>query len=436
MSATAIERTLPHNLDAERMVLGAILLNNALLHDASDALRPEDFYREAHRVLFAEMLKLGRTGRAIDPMTLQAAMTPDAFERCGGAFYVMRLVDGIPHSRNVLSYAGIVRDCAQRRALIAAGRDLIDHAFTDESVDVVHEQAEDTLRTVHARGARDTFVDGPAIAERLLTKIEEWQTPGLSGLPTGLTALDAATAGLHPTELIVVGARPSMGKTSLVTQIAQHIAVDRGLPVAFFTLEMGVEEIGIRMAASRAHVPYRDLLRGRAGDHDLARVSQEAERIAQSPLLIDDAFDRNVAEIRRACRVRHARTPLALVVIDYLTLLTPVPGEKHETRTREVGSWSRRLKALAKELRVPVLLCCQLNRALDRTKDKVPQLSDLRDSGELEQNANVVLFPHHDYADGAIRPAQILVAKQRNGPVGPVAVRFNGPLTRFEDTTV
>lgn len=423
----------PHNLDAERAVLGAILLRNELLLDASDALRPDDFFRDAHRVLFGAMLRLAQQGRAIDPLTLQALLGADDYERAGGALYVSRLVDGVPHSRNVSHYCQIVREQAKRRELIAAGRNLIDQALHADDPEHVHERAEEALRALHLRGGMDGFADGGQIAERALVRVEAWQAPGLPGLPTGLAALDAATCGLHPSELIVVGARPGMGKSALAAQIAWHGAVVLGHPVAYFSLEMPVEEVGVRMVAAHAGVPYRSLMRGQASDTDLRQVSAASARLAASPLLIDDATDTSVAAIRRACRVRHGKRPLRLIVVDYLTLLSGVLGEQHGTRTLEVGSWARRLKWLAKELHVPVLLCCQLNRASDQGRDRQPRLSDLRDSGEIEQHANVVLFPHHDIEDGHVRPAVIDVAKQRNGPIGPVSVRFNGPLTRFEE---
>lgn len=431
MSNIALET--PHNLDAERAVLGAIFLRNDLLLEVADALQARDFFRDAHRVLFETMQRVARSGQAIDIVTLQAALSAGDFEAIGGARYLSRLLDGVPYSRNVAHYCAIVREQAKRRELIAAGRDLIDQALHGADPEAVHEHAEEALRALHTRADRDGFADGPLIAERFLARIEEWQQPGIPGLSTGLRALDGATLGLHRSELVVVGARPGMGKSALAGQIALHAAVELGLSVAYFSLEMPVEEVGVRMAAAQALVPYRALVRGQASDHDLARVSEAAARIAASGLLIDDACDLHVAHIRRACRVRHAKRPLSLIVVDYLTLLSGVPGEQHGTRTTEVGSWARRLKLLAKELHVPVLLCCQLNRGSEQNRDRRPRLSDLRDSGEIEQHANVVLFPHHDPEDGHIRPADIEVAKQRNGPLGPVRVRFNGPLTRFEE---
>lgn len=323
MSAT--HDTLPHSLDAERATLGALLVDNALWLDAADAVSPEEFYREAHRILFAAMLRLAGEGRPVDLVTLPDALGAD-LERVGGLAYISRLVDGIPRTTNVGYYARIVRQHARRRALIAASYSFAEQAQREDDIDAVHTHAEDTLRRLQLRGGTDTFVDGPAIAERALRRMEQWQLPGTSGLSTGLRALDEATCGLHPSQLVIIAGRPGMGKSTLADQIAAHVAIDLQQRVAVFSLEMDVEEVGTRIVCARAGVPFRRVQRGQANASEMWRIGQESGRLAESPLMVEDAHAMDVAEIRRLCRRRHAVGPLSLVVIDYLTLLSGVAG--------------------------------------------------------------------------------------------------------------
>jgi replicative DNA helicase len=432
--------TLPHNLDAERAVLGAILLDGRRYLEAGDLLAPEDFYRDAHQVIFRALLTLGKRGAAIELVTLADVLGAAGLERCGGPAYISKLLDGLPRSANLPHYAAIVAHHAKGRRLHAVARELMAGVLeADADLDAVQEAAEAGLREAHAKGAGDGFVSGPVVADRMLARIESWEKGTLAGVTTGFASLNDSILGLHRTELIVIAGRPGMGKSAIAGQIAATVAIDAGLPVAWFTLEMEVEEVSTRIAATRAGVPFRKLMRGHANESELWQIEQQAKAIAESPLYIDDAFDRNVAQIRRGCRLLHAKAPLGLVVVDYLTLMDGVPGERHDTRTREVGSWAKRLKGLAKELRVPVVLCCQLNREVEKGPVKAavrPRLKDLRDSGEIEQAANTVLFVHHDRPDEMgvqSWPAEVIVAKQRHGPVGPVSMRFNGPLVRFEE---
>jgi replicative DNA helicase len=429
-------QTLPHSIDAERAVLAAILLDGRRYLEAGDLLAAEDFYRDAHQVLFGALLTLGKRGIEPDLLTLAHLLGPDGFERVGGASYVSGLIDGVPRSTSLPHHARIVAGHAKGRRLHTIARDLMAGVLSvDADLDAVQEAAEQGLRVLTSRNGAEGFVGGAAAADRMLARVEQWQeTEALAGLPTGFDSLDTSTLGLHRTELIVVAGRPGMGKSAIVGQIAAHAALDLGKAVAWFTLEMVVEEVTIRIAAARAGIAYRQLMRGRVSPQDLARITEQGALMAASGLLIDDAFEKHVAQIRRACRLAHARRPLDLIVIDYLTLMDSVPGERHETRSREVGSWVKRLKGLAKELNVPVLLCCQLNR---EAEDGALTLKHLRDSGEIEQAANTVMFIHHEPVDGSdpykVVPAEVIVAKQRHGPVGPVHLTFNGPLVRFEE---
>lgn len=437
---SSLDTTLPHNLDAERAVLGALLLDGRRWVEAGDLLAPVDFYRDAHQALFEAMLRLGRRGTSIELVTLTEALGPSGLERVGGAAYISRLVEGLPRSTSLPHYARIVARHAQARDLHRVARELMAGVMdADADLDAVQETAEAGLRAAHTKGAGDGFVTGTVAADRMLRRVEAWQeADSLAGLSTGFPSVDASTLGLHRTELVVVAGRPGMGKSAIAGQMAAHAALDSGQVVAWFTLEMEVEEVTTRIAAARAGISYRKLMKGHADPGDLLQLEAQAQAISDSGLYIDDAHDRNVAQIRRACRLLHAKHPLGLVVIDYLTLMDGVPGERHDSRTREVGSWAKRLKGLAKELRVPVVLCCQLNREVEKGNTKRPprpKLKDLRDSGEIEQAANTVLFVHHDPADGYVRPAEVIVAKQRHGPVGPVHMKFNGPLVRFEEAS-
>src|SRR5213595_2603936 len=428
--ATLAERTLPHNLEAERSVLGAILLHNDAFNLAAEVIDSHDFFRDAHRRIFDKMIKLSERNDAIDLVTLKEELTRSAdLEEVGGPAYIAALIDGVPRSMNVEHYARIIKEKATLRNLIFASNKILATAYdAEEDADVILDQAEHAIFAIADDKVRDGFVSLRDLAHASLDTIEKLHARKelITGVPTGFTDLDEMTSGLQPSDLIIVAARPSMGKTSLVLNMAQHVGTKTDLTVGVFSLEMSKEQLFIRMLTGEARIDAHRLRGGFLGERDWGRLSHAIGTLSDARIFIDDTPSIGVLEMRAKCRRLAAQHGLHLVIIDYIQLMQG--RGRFENRTLEVASISRSLKGLAKELSVPIIVLSQLSRAPESRSDHRPQLSDLRESGALEQDADVVVFIYREdmYLDKSQPPtdaqgiAELIVAKQRNGPTGLV----------------
>lgn len=430
------ERTLPHSLDAERSVLGAILMHDEVFDDVSEVLQAPDFFRDAHRRVFAHMRTLRAKGAPIDLMTLGESMTTSSeLEEVGGKGYISALSDGVPRSMNVAHYAQIVRRYARLRRMIATGHTLIRDAYeADDDVAAILDRAEQALYALTQDAAATGFVRLGDFMPRVLSQIEAWHAAphGVSGLATGFGALDAMTRGLQPGNLIILGARPGLGKSTLALNIAQYVA-EHGQPAGFFSLEMSTEELAIRAVTSAARVDGYRLQRGwMRSDAEWGRLSAAVSQLGALPLFVDESPIVSALDIRSRARRLKARHGLALLVVDYTQLM--VGHEKRDNRSLELASVTRALKALAKELAIPVLALSQLNRSVEDRDSKRPRLSDLRESGSLEQDSDLVLFIHRDESMTERNVAEIIIAKHRNGLTGSVTLGWRGDEARFTNT--
>jgi len=444
MPETAVaERTLPHNLEAERSVLGAILLHNDAFNLAVEVIDAHDFFRDAHRRIFEKMVKLSERGDAIDLVTLKEELGRSAeLEEVGGPAYITALVDGVPRSTNVEHYARIIKEKATLRQLISVAGKILGAAYeAGEEADVILDQAEHAIFAIADDKVRDGFVSLRDLAQSSFETIEKLHSRKelITGVPTGFTDLDEMTSGLQPSDLVIIAARPSMGKTSLVLNIAQHVGTKTDLTVGMFSLEMSKEQLFLRMLTAEARIDAHRLRGGFLGERDWGRLSQSIGTLSDAKIFIDDTPSIGVLEMRAKCRRLAAEHGLNLVIVDYIQLMQG--RGRFENRTLELGSISRSLKGLAKELRVPIVVLSQLSRAPESRSDHRPQLSDLRESGALEQDADVVLFIYREdqYVDKTQPPtdnqgtAEIIIGKQRNGPTGIVRLAFIREFTRFEN---
>jgi replicative DNA helicase len=442
----AAERTPPHNLEAERSVLGAILLHNDAFNLAAEVIDSHDFYRDAHRRIFDKMVKLVERGDAIDLVTLREELGRSGdLEEVGGPAYIAALVDGVPRSTNVEHYARIIKEKATLRNLILSANRILTTAYEgEEEADVLLDQAEHAIFAIADDKIRDGFVSLRDLAHSSLETIEKLHARKelITGVPTGFADLDEMTSGLQPSDLIIVAARPSMGKTSLVLNIAQHVGTKTAKTVGMFSLEMSKEQLFLRMLTSEARLDAHRLRRGFLGERDWGRLSHAIGTLSEAKIFIDDTPAIGVLEMRAKCRRLAAEHDLDLVIVDYIQLMQG--RGRFENRTLELASISRSLKWLAKELRVPIVVLSQLSRAPEARSDHRPQLSDLRESGALEQDADVVIFIYREdlYADRSQPPsasegvAELIVGKQRNGPTGIVKLAFIREFTRFENLAV
>ena len=442
MADTAVataERTLPHNLEAERSVLGAILVHNDAFNLAAQVIDSRDFYRDAHRRIFDRMVALNERHDAIDFVTLKEELArAGELDEVGGPAYVASLADGVPRATNVEYYARIVKEKSTLRNLIYAASKIVTNAYeADQESDVILDEAESAIFAVADDRLKAGFVSMRDLVKDSFPKIEKLfeQKRLITGVPTGFVDVDEMTRGLQAGDLIIVAARPSMGKTSLVLNIAQYVAALGDQVVGFFSLEMSKESLFLRLLTSEAQIDGHRLMSGAIGGNDYHRISHALEKLNSMKLFIDDTASIGVLEMRAKSRRLQAEHGLSLIVIDYIQLMSG--RGRFENRTLELASISRSLKGLAKELNVPIIVLSQLSRAPESRSDHRPQLSDLRESGALEQDADVVVLIYRDdvYNRDPNSPdagtAELILAKQRNGPTGVVKLAFLREQTRF-----
>jgi replicative DNA helicase len=431
----------PQNEEAETSVLGAILLSEQALDGLmiDIKLRPEDFYRERHRLIFRAMLRLKEKTdpEPVDALTVSEELARGGeLEEAGGSAYVHSLSNLVPAAGNVRHYARIVKEHSLMRRLLQEARKIQDDVFSfqGEPAELI-EQAESALFRIAHEDRTGELRSIEAVLHDELDKLELISREGLSmtGTPTGFKEIDELTGGFQPGNLIVLAARPSMGKSALMINIAENAAVDYGKPVALFSLEMSETELAQRFIASQAKLNGDDLRKGRVRPDRWPKVVKATEKLASAPLFIDDSSDIGIMELRAKARRLHSKHELGLVIIDYLQLMRP--ENSSDSRVEQIGQISRGLKLLARELKIPVIAVSQLSRAVESRPDKKPLLSDLRESGQIEQDADVVMFIYRDeyYNRDSERPgeADIIIAKHRNGPVGDVILTFLSRYPKF-----
>jgi replicative DNA helicase len=422
------ERMPPHDVAAEQCVLGGMLLSKDAISDVIEVIRPSDHYRPAHQLVHEAILDLYARGEPADAITVSNELSRrNELARVGGAPYLHTLIASVPTAANAGYYARIVRERAILRRLVEAGTRIVQ--LVDRA------QAE-----VYAVTDRRISEDYHPLSEIMPAALEEIEAigahgGGISGVPTGFADLDALTNGLHPGQMIVVAARPAVGKSALALDFARSATIRHGLPTVLFSLEMGRNEITMRLLSAEARVPMHIMRTGQMSDEDWGRLAKRMSEVADAPLFIDDSPNMSLMEIRAKCRRLKQRHDLKLVIIDYLQLMSS--PKRVESRQQEVSEMSRSLKLLAKELAVPVVALSQLNRGPEQRQDKKPMLSDLRESGSIEQDADVVILLHREDAYERESPrageADLIIAKHRNGPTATVTVAFQGHYSRFVD---
>ena len=431
----------PQNLEAERAVLGAILLDNEVIFTVLEVLDPNAFYQDGHRTIFSSMLSLNERGQPIDLVTLTNRLRSDGLlERAGGAAYIPSLAEAVPTSAGAAHYANIVKEKAILRALITTSSEIVEECFDSPGdVDEIIDEAERRIFQISDRRIGATFFSIKEIVKSSFRTIEGLyaRKEHVTGVPTGFKDIDDLTSGLQSSDLIIVAGRPSMGKTAFALNIAQNAACAGKLNVAIFSLEMAREQLVTRMLCSEARIDAHRLRSGYLGDTDWPKLTRAAGLLSDASIFIDDTPALSAMEMRAKTRRMKADKGLDLVIVDYLQLMRG--RGRIDNREQEISEISRSLKALAKELALPVVALSQLNRAVENRQDKRPMLADLRESGAIEQDADVIFFIYRDEfydknsADKGT--AEIIIGKQRNGPVGTRKLAWLDKYTRFEDFT-
>jgi len=435
-------RVPPHSAEAEQAVLGGLMLDNKAWERVADIVVAEDFYRRDHQLIFGSIGDLADRGQPCDAVTVSEFLERRSqLDDAGGLGYLGQLAKDTPSAANIVAYAEIVRERSMLRALISVGGEIAASAYDSEGrepSDLVDE-AERRVFQIAERGQRrgSGFVALKSILPAAIDRLDELQgSEGhITGLATGFDDLDKMTAGFQPGDLVIVAGRPSMGKTSLAMNMAENAAISGGVPVAIFSMEMSAEQLSFRMISSLGRVNQSHLRTGNFSDEDWHRINAAVTIMSDSKIFIDDTPALNPTEVRARCRRLRREHGLGLIVLDYLQLMQ-VAGTA-ENRATEISEISRSLKALAKELKVPIIALSQLNRSVEQRTDKRPVMSDLRESGAIEQDADVIAFIYRDevYNKETMRKgiADIIIAKQRNGPIGEVALTFLGEFTKFEN---
>ena len=435
----------PHSIEAEQSLLGGLLIDNSALDQVGDTISSKDFYRQDHRLIFIHINDLINSDNPADVVTVAESLEKNSeLASIGGISYLGSLAENMPSVANIRGYAKIIRDNSILRNLITVGSEIVEGAFLPKGKDaqqLLDEMEAKLFSIAEAQSNRLGYKDFQKVIADVVRNLEErGQNPGtVTGLSTGFVDLDNLTTGLHGGELVIIAGRPSMGKTALAMNIAESCAVDQNKAVAIFSMEMGSEQIVTRLLGSVAKVDQQKMRTGKMDDDDWAKIANGLGRLNEAPLFIDEGSALNSYELRaRARRLdRSTEGGLGLIVVDYIQLMSPLGGPQGENRATEISEISRSLKSLAKELNIPVVALSQLNRNVDSRPDKRPQMSDLRESGAIEQDADIIMFIYRqvvyskDPADEGI--AEIIVAKQRNGPIGDVKLTFVGEHTRFEN---
>ena len=433
----AIGRVLPNDLLAEQSTIGAMLISPDAVAAVFGLIRGQDFYAPKHEIIFDAIVTLFGKGEPTDVITVtDELLKTDSLTRGGGADYLHTLTSIVPTAANVEYYAEIVQEKATLRRLVEVGTKIAQSGYANiGEVDDLVNQAQAAVYQVSASTRGQEYSELDESIKSAVAEMEAAESRGgdLVGVPTGFTELDALTHGLHPGQLVIVAARPAVGKSTLALDIARHAAIRKRKPVIFFSLEMSRSEIAMRMLSAETQIPLQNMRKGTMGETDWVRIADIRSRISDAPLYIDDSPNLTMVEIRAKSRRLAERVGLQMIVIDYLQLLTS--GKKVESRQQEVSEFSRALKLLAKELGVPLIAISQLNRKSEEAKDKKPDISQLRESGSLEQDADVVILLHRPDLGEKEHPrageADVILAKQRNGPTGTVTVAFQGQYSRF-----
>ena len=433
------ERTPPHDIPAEQCVLGGMMLSKDAISDVIEVIKATDHYRPAHQIVHETILDLYGRGEPADPITVSAELTKRGdIAKVGGAPYLHTLIASVPTAANAGYYARIVRERAILRRLVEVGTRIVQLGYAgDADADELVDRAQAEVYSVTERRGGDDYLKLSDIMTEALVEIESISSRDgtMTGVPTGFADLDALTNGLHAGQMIVVAARPALGKSTLALDFARACSIKAGLTSVMFSLEMSRNEITMRLLSAEARIPLQSMRTGQMNEDDWARLARRMGEVAHAPMFIDDSPNMSMMEIRAKCRRLKQQHDLRLVIIDYLQLMSS--PRRVENRQQEVSELSRSLKLLAKELNVPVIALAQLNRGPEQRTDKRPMLSDLRESGSIEQDADVVILLHREDAYERESPrageADFIVAKHRNGPTTTVTVAFQGHYSRFVD---
>jgi replicative DNA helicase len=429
----------PQNIEAEQSVLGGILIENEAINKVMEILIPDDFYRDAHRKILSALIDLSERDEPADLITMTNELRKrDQLDAIGGASYLASLIDSVPTAANIEYYARIVREKAVLRKLIETSTEIITQSYQDRGdVDGFLDEAEKSIFEISERRVRPSFYSIREIVKTSLDTISRLYEKKelITGVPSGFKELDKMTAGLQPSDLIIVAGRPSMGKTALCLNIAQYAAIERKVPIAIFSLEMSKEQLVIRMLCAQSQVEGHRLRTGFLQESDWTRLTIAAGTLYEAPIFIDDTAALSALELRAKARRLKADHHIGLIVIDYLQLMKG--RARTESRQQEISEISRSLKALAKELNIPVIAVSQLSRKTEERTGNRPQLSDLRESGAIEQDADVILFLFREEVynrqEDNQGKAEIIIGKQRNGPIGKVDLAFLDKFTSFRD---
>ena len=435
----------PHSVEAEQSLLGGLLIDNEALDKVADVMSEIDFYRHDHRLIYQHIAKVIEANQPADIITVGESLEKsDELKNVGGIAYLGMLAENTPTAANIRGYAQIIRERSIMRSLALVGSDIAASAYSPQGRDAQQllDESEVKIFQIAESGKRDNigFSDIQHLLPQVVESVEQrmQNASDVTGMPTGFTDLDKMTSGLQPSDLIIIAGRPSMGKTSLALNMAEHIAIEKKMPVAVFSMEMASMQLTTRLIGSVGRVDQHKMRTGQLDDDDWEKLTDSLGQLNEAPIHIDEGSALNTFEVRaRARRLQRQVGQLGLIVIDYIQLMSAPIGKQTENRATEISEISRSLKSLAKELHVPVVALSQLNRSVEQRVDKRPVMSDLRESGAIEQDADVIMFIYRDEVYNPESPdkglAEILLAKQRNGPVGMVKLTFLGQYTRFEN---